>query len=170
MPEFVRTINLGNARITIINIGDIYLPLAGCMNLSESELVTLSDLQELANQKHIPIQFIHIWLPKTSVLVDAGVYDIPPDSEYAIPGYEPPPGLLDRLVELEIHPSKIEHVIITHRHWDHFNGTTIEENGQYAPCFPNARYYLGRADWRNGERHWMIPSQLITARLEYYTG
>ena len=39
------------------------------------------------------------------------------------------------------------HVIITHGHFDHFNGTTRQEQGNFIPCFPNARHYLGRADW-----------------------
>lgn len=151
MTPFIRSLELGKAKVTIINIGEVYLPLARNMNAPEAELRARDDLREFAAQTRIPIHCTHFQLPQTSVLVDAGVYDIEPDSEYAIPDYEPPPNLIHQLAESGIHPEEIEHVIITHRHWDHFNGTTFESNREHAPRFPNARHYLGRADWERAE-------------------
>ena len=91
MSGFIRSITLGQAKVTIINIGDIYLPLISNMNIPETELAARDDLLGLIEQRTVPIHCIHIQLPQTSVLVDAGVYDIKPDSEYAIPNYHPPP-------------------------------------------------------------------------------
>ncbi|MEK7727776.1 MAG: MBL fold metallo-hydrolase [candidate division KSB1 bacterium] len=147
MAAFVRSLQLGKAKVSIINIGDIYLPLAEYMNVPKTELAIRDDLRELAEQTRIPIHCIFFQLSQTSVLVDAGVYEVKTEPEYAIPDYEPPPSLVDRLIELGIQPEKVEHVVITHRHWDHFNGTTCDDGGEYVPQFPNARYYLGRADW-----------------------
>ncbi len=160
MPEFVRTLNVGKAVVSIINIGDIYLPLAGYMNVPKEELAARNDLHELAGQTLIPIHSIHIRLPQTSVLVDAGVYDVETEPEYAIPGYQPPPGLVDRLIELGVSLDGIEHVVITHRHWDHFNGTTFAQDGQFAPRFPNARHYLGQADWGRAETALQDPKSI----------
>lgn len=147
MPEFVRTLKLGNAKVTIINLGEIYLPLARCMNVPEAELHARADLRELAEQTRIPIHCTHFELPQTSVLVDAGLYDVTTEPEYALANYTPPPSLRHQLAASGIRAEEIEHVIITHRHWDHFNGTTFEHNGEWAPQFPNARYYLSRVDW-----------------------
>ena len=151
MAQSVRSLRLGKVKVTIINIGEVYLPLVRNMNVSEAELRGRNDLREFAEQTRIPIHCTHFQLPQTSVLVDAGVYDVQPDSEYALPNYEPPPGLINQLAEAGIRPEAIEHVIITHRHWDHFNATTFEQNGEYTPQFPNAYYYLGRADWERAE-------------------
>ena len=151
MSESVRTIKVGQAVVSIIHIGDIYLPLADHMNITRADLKSRDDLHGLAEQDTIPIQFFHIQLPHTSVLVDAGVYDVDSDPQYAIPNYVPPPSLVDSLNEIGIQPEDIDHIIITHAHWDHFNGTTVEDKGQFIPQFPNATVYLGRADWEATE-------------------
>jgi glyoxylase-like metal-dependent hydrolase (beta-lactamase superfamily II) len=38
-------------------------------------------------------------------------------------------------------------VVNTHAHGDHTSRNTCREGGRTRPAFPNARYYLGRADW-----------------------
>jgi glyoxylase-like metal-dependent hydrolase (beta-lactamase superfamily II) len=38
-------------------------------------------------------------------------------------------------------------VVITHAHGDHTKRNTLLQDGQRKPTFPNARYFLGRADW-----------------------
>jgi glyoxylase-like metal-dependent hydrolase (beta-lactamase superfamily II) len=43
-------------------------------------------------------------------------------------------------------------MVITHAHWDHFAGVTTPTSDGYAPTFPQARYYLGAADWRHAEQ------------------
>lgn len=151
MPDFVRTINLGKAVISVINIGDIYLPLAENMNVPEDKFTGGYDLLGLGEQKLIPIHCILIQLPESTVLVDAGVYDVETEPEYAIPNYTPPSSLIERLREMGVHLDSITQVVITHRHWDHFNGTTCESNGEFIPQFPRARYYLGRPDWERAE-------------------
>lgn len=147
MTEFVRTFQLGQAKISIINIGDIYLPLGNHLSASTDEIATHDNLHGILEDTTIPIQFTLIELPQTRVLVDAGLYDIETYPEYAISGYEPPLALVDRLQEMGIQPADIDHVVITHRHWDHFNGTTFDQDGKYVPRFPNATCYLGQPDW-----------------------
>jgi glyoxylase-like metal-dependent hydrolase (beta-lactamase superfamily II) len=41
----------------------------------------------------------------------------------------------------------ITDVILTHLHWDHAGGSTVVENGELRPTFPNARYYVQKAHW-----------------------
>jgi glyoxylase-like metal-dependent hydrolase (beta-lactamase superfamily II) len=166
MSEFVKSFTLGDATISVINIGDIYLPMANHMNVPTSEFVGHDDLHGFMEQVHIPIQMFHIQLPHTSVLVDAGIYDVMAYPEYAIPDYTPPASLIEGLAELGIQAKDIEHVIITHRHWDHFNGTTVEENGQYIPQFPNATYYLGRPDWDRAEEDLKNPQSVEYRTLQ----
>src|SRR5438477_264526 len=70
----------------------------------------------------------------------------------ALPGDQPPPDLPARLEEHGIRPAEVAHVVITHNHADHYNGTTREREGRVEPCFPHARHYLGRADW---DQQWL---------------
>jgi glyoxylase-like metal-dependent hydrolase (beta-lactamase superfamily II) len=44
--------------------------------------------------------------------------------------------------------SDITDVILTHLHFDHAGGSTFRENGVLKPTFPNAKYYVQKAHWR----------------------
>lgn len=56
-------------------------------------------------------------------------------------------GLDAVLADLGVDPAAVTHVVITHPHGDHYPGVCREEGEELAPRFPNARHYLGRADW-----------------------
>ncbi len=147
-----RTISLGEATITVINVGNMILKLAKVMNVPESEW---RPRYSSAFEKPLPFpsQCIHIALAGASILVDANNYAVavPPGSPYLPPGYQPPPSLLDQLLEKGIRPQDITHLVITHAHFDHYVGITTKRDGKYLPTFPNARCYLGRADWDDPE-------------------
>jgi len=152
MTDYVRTLPLGSATVTVINVGDILFPLAAAMNVPESKW--RPDYAEVFEQP-LPFgsQCIHIALPHASVLVDAGNYErsFPPGSPYLPPDYQPPPDLLAQLRAHGIAPEEITHLIITHAHFDHYSGVTIEHEGQPVPSFPRARCYLGHKDWEQDE-------------------
>lgn len=150
MFEYIRTLQIGAATVTIINIGHLQMDLAAALNLP-AETRSLPEAAPIAQPVQLPVQCVYIALPQMSVLVDASRYHFPPDSPLLIPGYRPPPGLLAGLAELGIAPEAIAHVVITHAHFDHYNGTILEDDGAYTPAFPNARHYLGRPDWDRPE-------------------
>jgi glyoxylase-like metal-dependent hydrolase (beta-lactamase superfamily II) len=152
MTNHTRTIHLGAATITIINVGDLILPLSEVMNVPESQW--RPDYAAAFEQPSpFPSQCIHIALPGSSVLVDANDYHLsfPPGSPYLPPNYQPPPGLITQLLNTGIHPGDITHLIITHAHFDHYSGITTRQNRQYVPSFPNAHCFISRADWENPE-------------------
>jgi glyoxylase-like metal-dependent hydrolase (beta-lactamase superfamily II) len=146
MADFSRTLQLGDMAVTIINVGDFLAPYAEWSNVSLAEL-SAQDTADLTKPIRMPVQCFHIALPGLSVLVDASKMELPQDHPDAIPGYQMPPGLFAGLAEAKVEPDRVTHVIITHGHGDHFNAATREEQGEYVPCFPNARHYFGRADW-----------------------
>jgi glyoxylase-like metal-dependent hydrolase (beta-lactamase superfamily II) len=153
MHHDTRTISLGVATISIINVGDLRLTLSEIMNVPEYEwrphYAGIFDQPQF-----FPSQCIHIALPDASVLVDANNFTLsaPPDSPYAPPaGYKPPPDLLTQLLERGISLENITHLVITHAHFDHYAGITLERDGQYVPSFPHARCFLGKADWEHPE-------------------
>jgi len=152
MNDYVRTISVGFATVTVMNVGNVILTLSEIMNVSEGEWRPryAADFEQ---PFVFPSQCIHIALPGASVLVDANDYAVstPPGSAYAPPNYQPPPGLIAQLLEQDIRPEDITHLVITHAHFDHYAGVTTRRNGQAVPCFPHARCYLGKADWANPE-------------------
>src|SRR5579872_6489305 len=152
MPAHSSTIQLGTAEITIINVGDLTFRLSEVMNVPESEWRPRY-AAEFEKPLSFPSQSIHIALPGASVLVDAGDYAvaISLNTPYVPPNYSPPPDLIEQLLERGIAREDITHILITHLHFDHYSGITIQRAGQYVPAFPNARCYVGRADWEDPE-------------------
>jgi glyoxylase-like metal-dependent hydrolase (beta-lactamase superfamily II) len=146
MTEYLQSFQLGVATVTLVNIGDLLYRLADWLIVSEAE-----QPPEFTRPLVFPTQCVHIALPGVSVLVDAGAYEVAPDSPHAIPNRPPPPSLLDALVSAGIAPEQVDRVLITHGHHDHFNGSTQLRDGGYAPCFPHARHAFGRADWAQAQ-------------------
>jgi glyoxylase-like metal-dependent hydrolase (beta-lactamase superfamily II) len=137
---------LGRATVTVINIGDLQANMAEWLGLGPGEWP--AEFAEAFEEPiYGPIQCVHIGTPGMSLMVDAGRFDEGMASS-APPGYRPPPPVPDQLAQVGVDPEEVTHFVLTHAHYDHFNGTTLERPA-HPPLFPNARHYIGRADWEN---------------------
>jgi glyoxylase-like metal-dependent hydrolase (beta-lactamase superfamily II) len=150
MAEGMRTIALGDTAVTVINIGWFRARLDQWFPVPDEQWPARY-AADLHRDLLLPIQCMYVAAGGLSVLVDAPVYAMGPDSPYFLPGYQPPSGLLAYLAELGVLPSSIDRVVISHAHFDHYNGTTVERASQSEPVFPRARHSLGRADWERQE-------------------
>jgi glyoxylase-like metal-dependent hydrolase (beta-lactamase superfamily II) len=50
--------------------------------------------------------------------------------------------IVNALKQFDIKPEQVTHVILTHLHFDHVGGATIEVDGKIVPTFPNAKHYV----------------------------
>ncbi len=152
-----RTLELGAAKVTIINIGDASAALQDWITLPEAERPP--DYAEVfERQAQVPHQCVHIALNGRSILVDAGRM-VPPGP----PPFDPDATwLMAGLTAAGARPEDITDLVITHAHWDHYNAATLPHDGGYAPRFPNARVFLGRPDWEAALRSeaWQNPASL----------
>lgn len=82
-----------------------------------------------------------------SLLLDCDYDDAGPESRYQAPVYKRFPGMSKGLELIGVEPESITHVLLSHSHPDHIMGATIIRDGRRIPRFPNATYYIGRADW-----------------------
>jgi len=57
-------------------------------------------------------------------------------------------GLEGSLARHGVTPETVTDVILTHLHFDHAGGATAFREGEPAPAFPNARYYVQAEHWR----------------------
>ena len=57
------------------------------------------------------------------------------------------PGLAAAMDQLGWEPESVTHVAVTHAHHDHYAGVVVEREGELVVRFPNARHFIGRADW-----------------------
>lgn len=83
------------------------------------------------------------------VVVDPGEFTrlAAPGHFNAPPGYAPPPPLVEQLRAAGVEPGEVTHVVVTHLHYDHYDGITLP--GPPAPvlAFPNAKCVVPRRDW-----------------------
>lgn len=56
------------------------------------------------------------------------------------------PSLIKSLATYGLRPEDINHVILTHLHFDHAGGATTEKDGKLVPTFPKARYYVQKGN------------------------
>jgi glyoxylase-like metal-dependent hydrolase (beta-lactamase superfamily II) len=146
------TIQVGEARVTLLNAGDMQARLADELAVPES--LWRPHYAHLFERRGLsPSLSVSIAYGDAHVLVDINDYraTVTPESSYAIAGYTPPPPIPAQLAGLGVPPDDVTHVVITHAHWDHFAGTTSPTDRGAVPTFPQARYYLGAADWRDAE-------------------
>ncbi len=148
MSHQIHTMNVGTATVTTINVGDVRIRLADLLVIPQEER-TVALMAPIEQPARFPTQCFLLAFKGAAVLIDACEYtsSFPPTSPYSLPNYELPPDLITQLHQQGVKPADITHVIITHAHFDHYSGTTIERAGQIVPAFPHARYLLHRADW-----------------------
>ena len=59
--------------------------------------------------------------------------------------------LKDKLNKYGYQLEDINHVILTHLHFDHAGGATVvDQSGRIKPAFPNAKYYISKKNWQSG--------------------
>lgn len=94
---------------------------------------------------------IHSFLVKSQgmrIVIDTCVGN---GKELAMPGFA---GLttrfLEHLVDADFSRELVDRVLCTHLHFDHVGWNTFQQNGEWVPTFPNARYLIGADEWT----HW----------------
>jgi glyoxylase-like metal-dependent hydrolase (beta-lactamase superfamily II) len=136
--------HFGAATMTILEVGTLRANLGRWLRVPEEQQAP-EHRAVLERPILMPMQCVYIALRGAPVLVDACDPAQIAATEYAPPGYQPPPSLPAQLQSAGIAPDAIEHVAITHAHFDHYSGVVEPDSDTLA--FPNARHYLRRTDW-----------------------
>ena len=145
--SYVQTRKLGDATLSMISDG------SGWSNIISLLVGVSPDVwrQEVAANDEgevlVGYNVAHVQIGAASILIDLGFDDAGPQSQWGAPEHQRSHGAEAGLATLGIKPSDITHVLITHAHGDHVAGGTILHDGQRVARYPNARHFLGRADW-----------------------
>jgi glyoxylase-like metal-dependent hydrolase (beta-lactamase superfamily II) len=151
------TIQLGPARVSLLNLGEVQADLADWLGLAPPDWPP-EHKAILSQPFAVPVQALLIEQPGATALVDAcdplGLAEV----EAVPPGYVPPPDLLAQLAALGVAPEQVGHVVVTHLHTDHYIGLAHTRGGELVPCLPAARHYIGRADWHAAQPRLVAPT------------
>jgi len=147
--EYVSQRKVGDAVVTVISEGTLVW--APKFPVPEAEWRAAMPDADENGAVSLALNVAHVKIGDASILIDPGC-DVPGSvwqDEFAhrFGAVTRTPGLLPALESLGIEPEEITHVLITHAHGDHVAGLAVEQDGVMVPRFPNARHYIGRADW-----------------------
>ena len=90
------------------------------------------------------------------ILVDTGNGTKFSPKEKDIFGLENRPVLEESIKVKGLEPSDIDIVILSHLHFDHVGGATINEGGKAVPAFPKATYVIQKGEWEDAMNNFGI--------------
>lgn len=130
----------------ILRAGALHLDGGGMFGVVPKSL--WSRMTEPDAKNRIPLQTNCVLLDDGSrrVLVETGFGDKWSDKERGFYDLERRT-VLDALAEVGVDPGSINHVVLSHLHFDHAAGLTRLVDRAPAPCFPNARVHVQRTEW-----------------------
>jgi glyoxylase-like metal-dependent hydrolase (beta-lactamase superfamily II) len=154
--SFIDTRRVGDATVTAVSEGELLW--SPRFPASETERRQAMPEADEHGRVWLGLNVVIIRAGEALIVVDPGMDE--PDSAWqrerprAWPDWpvRRTPGLATALLELTISPDEVTHVAITHPHVDHYPGVVVERDGHFAPRFPRARHFLGRADWEGNPR------------------
>jgi glyoxylase-like metal-dependent hydrolase (beta-lactamase superfamily II) len=85
--------------------------------------------------------------PQGTSLVEGGVGDKYSDRERDIFGLEDAGRLRRSLAATGVEPEEVDHVFLTHLHFDHCGAVTTFDGGSLRPTFPRARHFVQRREY-----------------------
>ncbi|UPJ79363.1 MBL fold metallo-hydrolase [Bradyrhizobium sp. 183] len=163
IAEYIVSRRIGDATITLISEGTFDWP--PNYQVPEAEWRVALPEADADGRITLGLHVAHVRLGGASILIDPGCDD--PDSEWSAEFFNSyasvtrTPGTAAALAEISVTPEEITHIAISHGHGDHLAGLVVLRGGKCVPRFPNARHYIGRADWENAPQRANPKSDLV---------
>ena len=134
---------------TLLRAGSLRLDGGGMFGVVPRTL--WSSMTDDDERNRIPLQTNCLLLRSgsTRVLIETGFGDKWSDRERGFYDLEHRT-VVDALAEAGVEPAELDHVIVTHLHFDHAAGLTRRgDDGEPVPTFPNARVHVQRTEWED---------------------
>lgn len=165
--SYVASRAIGDASITVVSDGSLLW--APHFPVAESVWRKAMPGADSAGRVWFGLNVVLIQIGAARIVVDPALDD--PDTEFerrfvqnSTMEIVRSPGLGAALRSLGWEPTTVTHVVITHPHGDHYGGVMAERQGALDIRFPNARHFVGRADWE-GNTSRNDPESELSRRL-----
>lgn len=136
-------------RVILLREADFALDGGAMFGIVPRPLWERSNPADEQNRIDMAARCVLIVDPDQTVLIDTGIGTRWSDKErdiYRIDRQDP--GLNQALGKVDLAPDDIDHVVMTHLHFDHAGGLTyVDTNDEIQPTFPNATHWVQRRNW-----------------------
>lgn len=139
----------GRFKIEIISGGKYKLDGGAMFGIVPKPLWEKTNPADDRNRVELETNCLFIDSGDNKILVDTGSGTKFSSKERDIFDLEDRSVLLDSLNAKGIEPSDIDIVILSHLHFDHAGGATINEGGKAVPAFPKATYLIQKGEWED---------------------
>jgi len=139
---------IGKYTLHIINSGYFGLDGGAMFGIIPKPLWQKTNPPDESNRIKLATRNLLLTGGKRKILIDTGNGNKWDEKSKSIYGFDWTQNLEGSLKELNLAPSDITDVILTHFHFDHTGGSTKIENGKLIPAFPNAKYYVQKENYK----------------------
>lgn len=140
---------IGKYSVHIVNSGYVGLDGGAMFGIVPKPLWERTNPADEMNRIKLATRNLLLVSDSKKILVDTGMGNKWNDKNkeiYAID--QESTSLESSLSGLNIKPEDITDVILTHLHFDHTGGSTVNNNGKLEPAFPNATYYVQKENYK----------------------
>jgi len=100
------------------------------------------------NRINLAANIVLIRHPEYTMLIEQGMGDKWNGKQVEIYSIRREKSQLEHLAGYGVNKEDVTHVVLTHLHFDHCGGATINnENGEIVPAFPNAKYFVQKTQF-----------------------
>jgi len=138
---------IGKYTLHIINSGYFGLDGGAMFGIIPKPLWQKTNPPDEANRIKLATRNLLLTDGERKILIDTGNGNKWDEKSKSIYAFDWTQNLEGSLKELNLTPSDITDVILTHLHFDHTGGSTKIESGKLVPTFPNAKYYVQKKNY-----------------------
>jgi glyoxylase-like metal-dependent hydrolase (beta-lactamase superfamily II) len=147
-------VQLGDYRVEVVPDAEFRLDGGAMFGVVPRSLWSRHAPPDEENRVRLNMNCLYVEAGGERVLVETGIGDKWTPQQTEVYGIAREASLGERLRRLTgCAPEDVTVVVNTHLHFDHAGGnTTLDREGRAVPAFPNARYFVSRAEFEHAER------------------
>ena len=144
--------DLGDRRVTLLDGGRFKLDGGAMFGIIPKPLWQRGTPADEQNRIELACNCLLVeWQGESArrVIIETGHGDKYGEKERGFFDIDPSRWLLSGLRAAGVDPATITDVVVTHLHFDHAGGLTVERDGRVVSVFPNARVHVQRAEYED---------------------
>ena len=174
----MQTLNIGNAALTWLDGGDNHLDGGAMFGVVPKALWSRKYPVNEKNQIELRTDPILLEINEKRYLIDTGLGNGKlTEKQRRNFGVEEESKVELSLKELGLSPADIDYILMTHLHFDHACGLTMQEGDDFVPVFKNAKIITSDVEWdemrnpniRSANTYWKMNWEAIEQHVQPFS-